>query len=206
MIAPKISIGSAGLALLLAAGAAHAGVGDKPVASALVKMTPDQIAQRIDVRDDPLEDYVLFSTKPVHRKGGVTNGVAVNDGFIKATKSRGGDGVTWRVSYDFTYFGARRDVTTVHIRTSDGLLKISPSAVRRWTEECVDSAITCSQHMTVEFEAPERVIRDIAAAYRPGDRTPWRLRFKDDQGDGVTVGLAPVEVAGLVGAVDSWKP
>lgn len=205
MIASRISIGVAGLALLLA-GAAQAGVGDKPVASSLVKMTPDQIAERIDVRDDPLEDHVMFSTQPVHRKGGFTNGVAVNDGFIKATKPRDGDGVTWRVSYDFTYFGARRDVTTVHVRTSDGLLKIKPTAVRRWSEECPESVGTCGQHMTVEFEAPERIIRDIAAGYRPGDRTPWRLRFKDDHGDGVTVGLAPVEVAGLVGAVDNWKP
>jgi hypothetical protein len=206
MIVSKIPIGAAGLALLLTAGVAHAGVGDKPVASSLVKMTPDQIAQRVDVRDDPLEDHVLFSTKPVHRKGGFTNGVAVNDGFIKATKSRRGEGVTWRVSYDLTYFGPRRDVTTVHMRSSEGLLKIKPATVRRWSEECPDSAITCSQHMTIEFEAPDHVIRHIAAAYQPGDRTPWRLRFKDDQGDGVTVGLAPVEVAGLVGAVDRWKP
>lgn len=199
-------IGAATLGLLLTATVARAGAGDKPVAASLVKLTPDQIAQRIDVRDDPLERQVMFSTQPVHRKGGFTNGVTVNDGFIQATKSRDGGAVTWRVRYDFTYFGAHPDVTQVDMRTRDGVVRIKPTAVRRWSEECPESIGTCGQQMSVEFEAPEDVMRDIAAAYRPGDRTPWRLRFGDDHGDGVTVGLAPVEVAGLVGVVDSWKP
>jgi hypothetical protein len=203
-----ITLSSAVLALVVGVGAAQAGVGDKPIHSALAKMSPATIAERIEVRDDPLEDHVLFSTKPVFRKGGFTGGVAVHDGFIKASKPRDGAaaGVSWRVSYDLTYFGARRDVTQVNIRSADGLLKIAPAAVRRWSEECgADATATCGQHMTVEFEAPEKVIRDIAAAYKPGDRTPWRVRFKDDHGEGLTIGIAPAEVAALVNAVDSWK-
>lgn len=202
-----ITLGTAVLALVVGVGAAQAGVGDKPIHSALAKMSPQSIAARIEVRDDPLEDHVLFSTKPVFRKGGFTADVAVHDGFIKASKPRDGaaGGVSWRVSYDLTYFGARRDVTQVNIRSADGLLKIAPAAVRRWSEECGEGAVTCGQHMTVEFEAPETVIRDIAAAYRPGDRTPWRVRFKDDHGEGLTIGIAPAEVAALVNTVDGWK-
>lgn len=200
-----IPMGAASLAVLFAAGATQASVGHKPLPSSLVKMTPEKIAERIEVRDDPLEDHVLFSTKPVFRKGGFTDGVAVHDGFIKASKSRDGAGVSWRITYDLTYFGARRDVTHINVGSANGLLKIAPTAVRRWSEECGDATVTCGQHMTVEFEAPEKVIRDIAAAYRPGDPTPWRVRFKDDHGEGLTVGLAPAEVAALVNTVDSWK-
>lgn len=200
-----ISLGMTMLAVMFAAGATQAAVGHKPLPSSLVKMTPGKIAERIEVRDDPLEDHVLFSTEPVFRKGGFTDGVAVHDGFLKASKSRDGAAVSWRISYDFTYSGARRDVTQVHVRSADVLLKIAPTAVRRWSQECGDETAGCGQHMTVEFEAPEKVIRDIAAAYRPGDVTPWRVRFKDDHGEGLTVGIAPAEVAALVNKVDSWK-
>lgn len=203
-----IILGAAVLSLVVGVGAAQAGVGDKLIHSALARMSPESIAERIEVRDDPLEDHVLFSTKPVFRKGGFTGGVAVHDGFIKASKPRDGaaGGVSWRVSHDLTYFGARRDVTQVNIRSAEGLLKIAPAAVRRWSEDCgADATAACGQHMTVEFEAPEKVIRDIAAAYRPGDRTPWRVRFKDDHGEGLTIGIAPAEVAALVKTVDSWK-
>lgn len=200
-----IPMSATAFAVLFVAGTTQAAVGHKPLPSSLVKMTPDKIAERIAVNDDPLEDHVLFSTKPVFRKGGFVDGVAVRDGHLKASKSRDGSAVSWRVSYDLTYFGARREVTQVHLRSADGLMKLTPSAVRRWGEECGDGTVTCGQHMTVEFEAPERVIRDIAAAYKPGDATPWRVRFKDDHGEGLTVGLAPVEVAALVNAVDGWN-
>lgn len=200
-----IPMGAVTLAVLFAAGATQASVGHKPLPSSLVKMTPGKIAERIEVRDDPLEDHVLFSTEPVFRKGGFTDGVAVHDGFLKASKPRDGADVSWRITYDLTYFGARREVTHVHVRSADALLKIPPAAVRRWREECGDETAACGQHMTVEFEAPEKVIRDIAAAYRPGDRTPWRVRLKDDHGEGLTVGISPAEVAALVTRVDRWK-
>ena len=200
-----VPLGAAALVALCVTGPSQASVGQKPLHAALTKMTPEMIAERIEVRDDPLEDHVLFSSKPVFRKGGFTHGVAVRDGFIKAAKSRDGAGVSWRVTYDLTYFGARLDVTQIHLRTSNGLLKLPPTSVRRWSEDCGEVLVTCGRHMTVEFEVPETVIRDVAAAYRPGDRMPWSVCFKDDQGEGLTVGLAPVEVAGLVNAVDRWK-
>lgn len=200
-----VPFAAAAVAALCVSGSAQASVGQKPLHAALVKMTPETIAERIEVRDEPLEDHVLFSSRPVFRKGGFIHGVAVRDGFIKAVKSRDGASVSWRVTYDLTYFGARLDVTQIHVRSADGLLKLAPTTVRRWSEECGEVLVTCGRHMTVEFEVPEKVIRDVAATYRPGDRTPWSVRFKDDQGEGLTVGLAPVEVAGLVSAVDRWK-
>lgn len=188
-------------AAVLAAAPAYAAVGDK-LPTGLAKLSPDQIADRVQVVDDPLEEHVVFSTKGVFRNSGVKDDVAVHDGFLEARKTRAGGEVVWRVRHDLTYSGARRDVKLVHVNTPDGLLKIAPGVVRRWTEDCGDVAVACSQHLSVEFDLPETAVRHIAAAWRPGDRTPWRVRFKDARGQDVTVGLAPVEVAGLVDAVD----
>ncbi len=185
----------------LAAAPAYAAVGDK-LPTGLAKLSPGQIADRVQVVDDPLEEHVVFSTKGVFRNSGVKDDVAVHDGFLEARKTRAGGEVVWRVRHDLTYSGARRDVKLVHVNTPDGLLKIAPSVVRRWSEDCGDVAVACSQHLSVEFDLPETAVRHIAAAWRPGDRTPWRVRFKDARGQDVTVGLAPVEVAGLVDAVD----
>lgn len=200
---------SALLATLIAttaiAGAAQASVSKQQVARQLLKLSPAEIAERVEVRDDPLEDYVLFSTRPVLRKGGVSDGVSIHDGFLKAKRSRDGTSTVWRISYDMTFFGARRDPTLVHLRSKDGLLKIPPSTIRRWNDECGDGNVTCGQHMTVEFDLPEDAIREIAAAYQPGDPTPWLVRFKDANGQDVTVGIAPGEVAGLLVAVERWR-
>lgn len=188
-------------AAVLAAAPAYAAVGDK-LPTGLAKLSPDQIADRVQVVDDPLEEHVVFSTRGVFRNSGVKDDVAVHDGFLEARKTREGGEVVWRVRHDLTYSGARRDVKLVHVNTPDGLLKIAPGVVRRWSEDCGDVAVACSQHLSVEFDLPETAVRHIAAAWRPGDRTPWRVRFKDARGQDVTVGLAPVEVAGLVDAVD----
>lgn len=188
-------------AATLVAAPAFAAVGDK-LPARLAKLSPAQISERVQVVDDPLEEHVVFSTEGVFRNSGFKDDVALHDSFLEARKTRASGEIVWRVRHDFTYSGARRDVKLVHVSTPDGLLKIAPSAVRRWSEDCGDVAVACSQHLTVEFDLPEAAVRHIAAAWRPGDRTPWKLRFKDARGQDVTVGLAPVEVAGLVDAVD----
>jgi len=198
-----ILVGGA-LAAALTAGMAQSAAALE-VPQALARMTPSQVADRVEVRDDPLEDHVTFSTRPVIRKGSYKDGVSVHDGYVKAFKPRDSAATEWRVSHHLTFFGARRDVNLIHIRSGGKLLKIEPATVRRWSEECSDNGVTCGQHMSVEFKVPEETIREIAAAYKPGDRTPWPVRFKDGHGRDFTVSLAPSEVAGLVSAVDTWK-
>lgn len=198
-------LGWAAATVLLAVGGAAQASAPKPVPSALARMTPEDVAARVEVRDDPLEEHIRFSTKPVHRRGSAADGVAVNDGYVTALRSREGGEVRWRVNHELSYLGARRDLRVVHLRTAQGLEKIPPSAVRRWDDGCPEPSTLCLQHVRVEFEAPERVIREIAAAWKPGGREAWPLRFKDAYGQDVTVGLAPAEVAGLVQAVDAWR-
>lgn len=195
------------LAAAVAAGAAtpaFAVVGER-LPAGLARLSPAEVAQRVQVIDDPLEDHVVFSTRAVFRKGGFQDDVAVHDGFLEARRLRSGEAVVWRVRHDLSYAGARREVTQIHLNTPDGLLKLAPSAVRRWAEDCGEAGAACGQRLTVEFDLPETAVRHIAAAWRPGDRTPWRVRFKDAHGQDVTVGLSPAEVAGLVAAVEAAR-
>lgn len=193
----------AGLAAALPSTAAWAA---KPseVPRGLLRMTPDQIAERVEIRDDPLEAKVKFSTQPVLRKGGLMDGVAVRDGFLIAEKARDSGETNWIVRHDISYLGAHRDLHLVHLQSGAKLKTIAPSNVRRWVEDCPDTFVTCNQHLTVEFQLPEPTVREIAAAYRAGDTRPWPVRLKDRNGQDVTVGIAPAEVAGLVKVVDRW--
>jgi hypothetical protein len=171
----------------------------------LAKLSPADFASRIKVENDPLEDSVIFSSQSAYKRDRMTRGAFSGDAHLRAVLDRKTGAISWQMWNDLSYSGARKSFGKVHFITKGSLHKVSPSVKENWIDDCPESTVSCHQYLRVAFELPEDTIREIADAYRPGNRTSWKMRFKDDNGHDVTAGLAPAEAAGLISVVERWK-
>jgi hypothetical protein len=173
----------------------------------LAGLSPAHFAERVRIADDPLEAAVVLSTRDGYTRSRSIEGARADDVHLRAVIDRATGRVSWQVWHDLAYVGGSRDLAAVHYLAGGSLRQSEPLLVEHWEDLCpaTDGIGSCSQFTRIAFELPEDAVREIAAAWRAGAREPWRLRFKDRRGRDVTGGLAPAEVAGLVGAVDAWR-
>lgn len=173
----------------------------------LAKLSPADFAGKVRIVDDPLETVIVLSTQDGYTRGRAIKGAQANDVHLRALVERETGRVSWQVWHQLSYVGKRRNLESVHYLAGGALEQSDVMAVENWLDQCppTDGIGSCNQFMKVGFELPERTVREIAAAYRAGQQTPWRLRFKDSNGRDVTGGLAPAEAAGLLHALETWR-
>jgi hypothetical protein len=173
----------------------------------LARLSSADFASKVRVIDDPLEPVVILSTQDGYKRGRSITGAQADDVHLRVLVDRKTRRVSWQVWHELSYMGNQRDLGSVHYVTGGMLEQSKVMALENWLDQCppTDGVGSCNQLVRVAFELPDRAIREIADAYRPGERRPWRLRFKDANGRDVTGGLAPAEVAGLVYALETWQ-
>ena len=192
------------LALSLAALASPAAAYDR-LPRALAAMSPSDFAARVRATEDTSTH--IFSTSEAYRRGRSIAGAYADDVHLRALVDRRTGRVTWQVWHDLAYVGARKTVWAVSYASAGETRRSQPIHLDHWPDRCppTDGVGMCNEAMRVAFELPEQTVREIAAAYRPGARTPWMLHFQDENGRDVTGGLAPAEAAGLLQAVDARR-
>ncbi len=175
--------------------------------SSLARAMPDEIAARTRIVDDPLEETVVFSTQRAGLREGPARGAQVDDGHLRAIIARETGQGSWQVWHDIAYARARKDVSHVHYLVDGAIRKVQPVVVEHWLDQCpaTDQTGQCTQLTRIVFEIPEADIRKIAEGHEQGSREPWLMRLKDRNGESVTIGFAPGEVAGLLLAYDRWR-
>lgn len=174
----------------------------------LAKLTPAEVARRVDVEDDQLEPHIVVSTKRAWDRGRRIEGAHANDVHLRALIDRENGTPRWQIWHDLVYDGAMREIAGVNYRAGGRLEQADLALAKHWYDECpgVNSLrIGCTRYTRFVFEVPGHVVEEIAAAYRPDSREPWRLRFKDESGRSITGGLAPAEAAGLIQAVEQVR-
>jgi hypothetical protein len=173
----------------------------------LAQLLPADFAGKVRIVDDPLKPVIVLSTQEGYKRGRSVGGAQAEDVHLQALVDRKTGRVAWRVWHQLVYTGNRRNITAVQYRAGGALKHSDVLSVDHWLDQCppTDGAGSCNHFTRVSFELSERTIREISDAYRPGLRTPWRLRFKDARGRDVTSGLAPAEVVGLVNALEQWR-
>ncbi|GGB99538.1 hypothetical protein GCM10011494_17520 [Novosphingobium endophyticum] len=170
----------------------------------LARLTPEEVSRRIEVTDDPLEPYILVSTRGAWARGRSIDGAHANDVHLRALVDRGSGAVQWQVWHELVSGRVMRDMTEVSYRVGGRPQKADVLVMKRWSADCpsVDAIHTaCNQYARLVFELPGSVVQEIADAYSPGHRAAWRLRFTDARGATIAGGLAPAEASGLVEAV-----
>ena len=175
--------------------------------SALAKLSPSDFAGKVRIVDDPLEPAIVLSTQDGYTRGRSIKGAQANDVHLRALVDRETGQVSWQVWHQLSYVGQQRNLESVHYLAGGALKQSGVMAVEHWLDQCppTDGIGSCNQFTKVGFELPDRTIREIAGAYRAGQQTPWRLRFKDRDGRDITGGLAPAEAAGLLHALETWR-
>lgn len=173
----------------------------------LARISPADFASRTTINDDRLEDIVVLSTQRSTRTEGPAKGAWIDDGHLRVIVDRVTGKASWQVWHDLAYIGPGKQVSSVHYLVDSKLLRTQPSVVEHWLDQCpaTDMPGQCNQLTRIVFELPEEHVRQIARSHNVGSRHPWMMRFKDRNGESVTVGFAPAELAGLVQAYETWR-
>lgn len=173
----------------------------------LAAMSPSDFAAQVRVTEDPAQGALVFSTSEAYQRGRSITGAYADDVHLRALVDRRTGRTTWQVWHELAYVGARKAVSAVRYTSAGETRRSEPIHLDHWRDRCppTDGVGLCNEGMRVAFELPEQAVREIAAAYRPGNRTPWPLHFQDENGRDVTGGLAPAEAAGLLQAVNARR-
>lgn len=173
----------------------------------LARLTPADFASKVEVADDPEAQAVVFSTREGYTRERALRGAHANDVHLRAVVDRRTGAVSWQVWHKLVYTGGKREIVSVHYTAGGAPRQSAVTEARHGLTQCppTDGIGTCNLELGFAFELPEQTVREIARSYRPGERKPWQLRFKDANGRDVTGGLAPAEAAGLIHAVEEWR-
>lgn len=174
----------------------------------LAKLTPAEVAERIHVDDEMLEPHIAVSTHKAWERGRRIDGAYASDVHLRALVNRESGAVRWQVWHELVFPGASPEVTGVNYRTNGRLEQAGLIAAEHWYDDCPGTdyvQVACNRYARFVFEVPGHVVEEIAASYRPANRAPWRLRFKDENGGSITGGLAPAEAAGLLDSVEKVR-
>lgn len=172
----------------------------------LAQLSPADFASKVHIVDDPVEPAIVLSTRDGYKQGRSVKGARAEDVYLQALVDRKTGAVSWRVWHELS-MGNQRKISSVQYQGPDGKLEQADFlTMDNWLDQCppTDGIGSCNHFVRVAFELPDETVREIANAYRPGERTPWRLRFKEANGRDILSGIAPAEAAGLINSLESW--
>lgn len=173
----------------------------------LAKLSPADVVDRIRIDDEMLEPHVVVSTKKAWDRGRRIEDGHASDVHLRALVDRDSGVVRWQVWHELSYNGGAREITDVTFIAGGRSEQADFVLTEQW-DDCpsVDALkVHCDKYERFVFEIPGRVVQEIAASYQPGNRRPWPVRFNDKNGRSITGGLAPVEVVGLMTAVEQVR-
>lgn len=175
--------------------------------SSLDRVSPADFAGRTTIDDDRLEDRAVLSTQRSGKREGPAKGAWITDAHARIVLDHASGLATRQVWHDLAYVGARKDISAVHYLIDGQLHRTQPRVVEHWLDQCpgTDMPGQCNQLTRIVFDLPEEHARAIAAKHARDTRQSWLIRFKDRNGESVTVGFAPVEIAGLEQAFEGWR-
>jgi hypothetical protein len=172
---------------------------------ALAALSPADFAAQVHIAD--AQGAVVLSTREGYTRGRVVQGAPDDDVHLRAVVDKASGRATWQVWHDLVTVRRHRNVVSVEYRAGGELRSARPIGLDHAFGQCppTDGAGFCNKITRIGFELPERAVREMAASYAAGSRTPWRLLFRDAAGRDVTSGLAPAEAAGLLSALEAWR-
>lgn len=187
--------------------AATPAIASERLPSTLAQLTPGDFASKVRIIDDPLEPAVVLSSQDAYKRARSVNGARARDIHLQAVVDRASGRVSWRVWHELSMPHGRKLGSVEYASGGGGLEQSSFLTLESWLDQCppTDGIGSCNHVVRVAFELPDHAVREIAAAYRPGERTAWHLRFKEADGRDITSGLAPAEAAGLILALERWR-
>ncbi len=174
---------------------------------ALTRVSPADFASRTMIDEDPLENRAVLSTQRSGKREGPARGAWITEAHARIVLDHASGLPAWQVSHDLAYVGPRKDITAVHYLVNGQWHRTEPRVVEHWLDHCpaTDMPGQCNQVTRIVFDLPEEHALAVAAKHARDARQSWLIRFKDSNGESITVGFAPVELAGLEQAFADWR-
>ena len=161
------------------------------------KLTPAHFAANVQVIDDPMQRFVMFTTKKVYRtKGGGGGMLNESDTWVNASVDKNTGATIYRLLGYTNYWGNWRFYSVGTYWGVDGPVQGLLTATRN-----VDACMSmCRFSETVYMDVDEAVMRHAAAL-----PNMWAVRFSANDGSRWDEEISPVEVAALVNRVNDYK-
>ena len=166
-----------------------------------VAATPEQIADRADIQNDPLDTVIRVSTQPVYqqRQGllRVTNG----DKFMRAFIDKNTLEVRYQL-YLWTSYQAQQAarMNRLNYESQDGPGQAELHLIDTQVIGCGRYGCTYQEHIAADI--PVETLRWVASQAQPGVDQSWQVRVFAQSGEAINTGILRTEVAGILLAVE----
>jgi len=169
---------------------------------AAVNATPEQIADRATVRNDPLDTVISISTEPFFQERQGLLRVVNSDKFMRAFIDKRTLQVRYQLYLWARYSGSRAlSFNRLNYEAQDGPAEAELHQIDVRVEGC-SRYIGCTYLEQIAADIPEETLRWAAASARPGADQSWSVRIFARAGQAVNAGILRTEVAGILIAVE----
>jgi hypothetical protein len=161
--------------------------------------TPQDVARKIEVRDDPLETVIVASSQPIYKQKNIfaaaLSGVMENDHYLRALINRRSGDVRFQFVFRTRYIGRYDLIERANYMTADGPVQTNVNQLHYDLVGCTQRG--CEHSMVYAFYLPREAL-DWAAS---SQESIWfvRLAASGQAGD---KGTHPKEIAGLLARAD----
>jgi hypothetical protein len=165
---------------------------------AAIAASPQQVADTIEVKSDPLDTVVRLSSEPFYKQKGVF-GITSGDKFLRAMIDKKTGATLVQVYLWFTYSGEWLFIDRMNYLGPDGLKSIEGKRIDSDVGSC--SAYGCTKTEHVAFSIPLADLEFASKDAQAGDDGQWQFKLFGRYETGQTTGLLKTEVAGMLLAV-----
>jgi hypothetical protein len=173
----------------------------------LDSLTPDHFYSTATVKDSSVDTIATITTENGYQeKRGILN-IVWDDSFLRGFIDKRTGKITIQFYEYIAYQGSSwRFYETVNYETREGPKMVPLTVIGRDVVDCSGSSYggcTYAEHVT--FELSEPYLRRLAASYKPGELTVWKLRFNAKSGAEFNAWMSPAEVQGFLRRLDEYR-
>ena len=202
----RVPIRACAFALMALIAFGAVGADKKKLLEEALALTPEKVLQTITIKDDNLDTSAQINTvNTFQEKSGLLK-IVWNDNFLRAFVDKKTGEATIQVYQFVNYSGDWRTYNRVNYETPEGPKSAILISISRDVVSCSGSrygGCTYSEHFA--FNVDEKLLRTIAALYKPGQMLGWKFKYYSQSGQEWPDGMLPAEVAGFLAALDRFR-
>ena len=167
---------------------------------AAIATSPEQIAERAVVKNDPLDTVVRVDTSNFYvDRQGLLKFVS-SDKFMRAVIDKKTGEANFQIYLWTEYSGDWMFFNRLNYMGPTGPESVEVHQIERRVVSCSRYGCTHVEHIAADI--PESVLRDVAKDAKAGVDASWLVKVFGKSTEGSTTGVLKTEIAGILLAVD----
>jgi hypothetical protein len=170
-------------------------------ADRLAVITPESAFSLIKIEDDDLDTIATISSEEVFITGSDLS-IPSGDAFLRAAIQKKSGKLLIQLFQSMRYGGNWRFYNGATYESMDGPVQAKFNSISRDVISCRGG---CLYVEYVYFLVDEKVLRDFASKYQPGNLTGWQYKFNSRSGDSWKGSVSAAEISGFLRALDEYR-